>query len=82
MILRRGQFSQFGTMTVARQNHTAIPRMDGRVFIAGGVGRLFVSGTAELVSLSATTTGALEPRGEVGASDRCGANSSEAFYFY
>jgi hypothetical protein len=45
-----GQFSTFGTMTVERQNHTAIELLDGRIFIAGGVGRPFVSGTAELVT--------------------------------
>ena len=45
-----GQFSDFGTMTVARQNHTATELNDGRILIAGGVGRPFISGTAELVS--------------------------------
>jgi phosphatidylserine/phosphatidylglycerophosphate/cardiolipin synthase-like enzyme len=45
-----GQFSTFGTMTVERQNHTAIELLDGRILIAGGVGRPFVSGTAELVT--------------------------------
>jgi hypothetical protein len=45
-----GQFSTFGTMTVERQNHTAIELLDGRIFIAGGVGRPLVSGTAELVT--------------------------------
>ena len=44
-----GQFSFFGTMTVARQNHTATLLNDGRIMIAGGVGRPYVSGTAELV---------------------------------
>lgn len=44
-----GQFSLFGTMTVARQNHTATLLDDGRVMIAGGVGRPSVSATAELV---------------------------------
>jgi len=44
------QFSTFGTMTVERQNHTAIELLDGRILIAGGVGRPFVSGTAELVT--------------------------------
>jgi hypothetical protein len=43
------RFSFFGTMTVARQNHTATELQDGRVLITGGVGRPFVSGTAELV---------------------------------
>ena len=44
------QFSFFGTMTVARQNHTATELQDGRILIAGGVGRPFISGTAEIVS--------------------------------
>jgi uncharacterized protein (DUF2147 family) len=44
-----GRFTFFGTMTVARQNHTATQLPDGRILIAGGVGRPFVSGTAELV---------------------------------
>jgi N-acetylneuraminic acid mutarotase len=45
-----GQFSTFGTMTVERQNHTATQLLDGRILITGGVGRPFVSGTAELVT--------------------------------
>ena len=45
-----GQFSLFGTLTVARQNHTATLLDDGRILIAGGVSRPFVSGTAELVN--------------------------------
>jgi N-acetylneuraminic acid mutarotase len=44
-----GQFSLFGTMTVERQNHTATLLNDGRILITGGVGRPFVSATAELV---------------------------------
>ena len=44
------QFSSFGTMTVERQNHTATELNDGRILIAGGVGRPFVSATAELVA--------------------------------
>ncbi len=43
-------FSYFGTMTVARQNHTATQLLDGRILIAGGIGRPFVSGTAEIVT--------------------------------
>ena len=49
------QFSDFGTMTVARQNHTATELQDGRILITGGVGRPFVSGTAELVSGASPT---------------------------
>jgi len=44
------QFTSFGTLTVARQNHTATELPDGRILIAGGVGRPFVSDTAELVT--------------------------------
>lgn len=44
-----GQFSTFGTMTVARQNHTATELNDGRIMIAGGVGRPFVSATGEVL---------------------------------
>ena len=39
----------FGTMTEARQNHTATMLNDGRILIAGGVSSPSVSGTAELV---------------------------------
>ena len=45
-----GLFSSFGTMAVARQNHTATLLNDGRILIAGGVSRPVVSGTAEMVS--------------------------------
>jgi hypothetical protein len=45
-----GQFSQFATMTVARENHTATLLLDGRILVTGGVARPFVSGTAELLS--------------------------------
>ena len=44
------QFSSFGTMTVERQNHTATELTDGRILITGGVGRPFVSATAELLA--------------------------------
>ena len=44
-----GQFSPFGILTVARQNHTATLLNDGRILIAGGVGRPSVSGTAEVL---------------------------------
>jgi hypothetical protein len=44
------QFSNFGTMTAARQNHTATELQDGRILIAGGVGPPAVSDTAEIVS--------------------------------
>jgi hypothetical protein len=44
------QFSQFGTMTEARQNHTATLLPDGRILIAGGVSSPAISGTAELVT--------------------------------
>ena len=44
------QFSLFGTMTEARQNHTATMLNDGRILIAGGVSSPSVSGTAELVT--------------------------------
>jgi hypothetical protein len=44
------QFSLFGTMTEARQNHTATMLNDGRILIAGGVSSPTVSGTAELVT--------------------------------
>ncbi len=43
------QFSSFGTMTVARQNHSATELNDGRILITGGVGRPFVSATGELL---------------------------------
>jgi len=41
--------SLFGTMTAARQNHTATLLQDGRILISGGVDSPAVSGTAELV---------------------------------
>jgi hypothetical protein len=44
------QFSDFGTMTEARQNHTATELNDGRILIAGGVGRPFISATGELLA--------------------------------
>lgn len=43
------QMSFFGTMTETRQNHTAKELKDGRILIAGGVGRPLISGTAELL---------------------------------
>jgi galactose oxidase-like protein/Kelch motif protein len=45
-----GQFTLFGTMTEARQNHTATMLNDGRILIAGGVSSPSVSGTAELIT--------------------------------
>ena len=41
--------SLFGTMTTARQNHTATLLQDGRILIAGGVDSPSISGTAEIV---------------------------------
>jgi hypothetical protein len=46
-----GLFSSFGTMAVARQNFTATLLNDGRILIAGGVSRPFVSGTADELRL-------------------------------
>jgi hypothetical protein len=43
------QMNLFGTMTTARQNHTATMLQDGRILIAGGVSSPAISGTAELV---------------------------------
>ncbi len=43
------QWASFGTMTEARQNHTATELNDGRIMIAGGVGRPFISATGELL---------------------------------
>lgn len=44
-----GLFSTFGTMLQPRQNHTATELQDGRILIAGGVGRPFISATAETI---------------------------------
>jgi len=44
-----GQFSLFGTMTEARQNHTATMLNDGRILITGGISSPAISGTAEIV---------------------------------
>jgi len=43
------QMTYFGTMTSARQNHTATLLPDGRILIAGGVDSPAVSDTAEIV---------------------------------
>jgi len=45
-----GQFSLLGTMTEARQNHTATMLNEGRILIAGGVSSPTVSGTAEVMT--------------------------------
>jgi hypothetical protein len=45
-----GQISLFGTMTAARQNHTATLLHDGRILIAGGVSSPAVSTTSELIT--------------------------------
>ena len=42
--------SFFGTMTTARQNHTATLLQDGRILIAGGVDSPSISGTAEILT--------------------------------
>ena len=45
-----GQISLFGTMTEARQNHTATLLQDGRILIVGGVSSPAISDSAELVT--------------------------------
>ncbi len=44
-----GLFSDFGHLNVARQNHTATEMQDGRILITGGVGRPYISATAEII---------------------------------
>lgn len=68
-----GLFSFFGTMTEARQNQTATELNDGRILIAGGVGRPFISGTAEVLagpSPSPTPTPAATPSKPLNISTR------------
>ena len=51
-----GQFSFFGNMNVARQNHSATMLNDGRIMIAGGVSSPAFSGTGELITGVPTAT--------------------------
>ncbi len=51
-----GQFSDFGEMTVPRQNQTATLLQDGQIMVAGGVSTPSFSGTGELLNASPTPT--------------------------